>query len=103
MINFFLKKHYSFYTLIFLSLSIASSLVSQDTSKIQINKLFNTIDEIKPVEQVFVMKAQFLSKKKIKLVWEIAEKCYLYKDNLSISSSVENKIQIFNSSEGIIK
>ena len=49
------------------------------------------------------MKAQFLSKKKIKLVWEIAEKCYLYKDNLSISSSVENKIQIFNSSEGIIK
>ena len=103
MINFFLKKHYSFYTLIFLSLSIASSLVSQDTSKIQINKLFNTIDEIKPVEQVFVMKAQFLSKKKIKLVWEIAEKCYLYKDNFSISTSVENKIQIFNSSEGIIK
>ncbi len=82
---------------------MASFLVSQETPKNQINKLFNTLEEIKPVEQVFVMKAEFLSKQKIKLFWEISESCYLYKDNFFFNTSADNKIYIDNSSKGDIK
>lgn len=79
-----IKSHLNYLLLIIVCLFFTATIAAKDTNKTEHDKLLLTQEIIPPADEVFVLKTK-VDGKRIKLIWDIKENCYLYLHKFSFT------------------